>query len=94
MLAIDGTENRIDCGFGEWIKGRGGFGRYRDEPIAASGAWTDDNTFVARVCAYETPFYMTIKLRFDGDQLVHEAQTNVGFGSKQQGPLIGKLAGP
>jgi hypothetical protein len=29
------------------------------QPVAASGAWIDSDTFAARLCFYETPFLFT-----------------------------------
>jgi hypothetical protein len=41
-------------------------------------------------CFTETPFYVTHKFRFDGDQLFYDAQRNVGFGPTKQLQLIGR----
>ena len=61
-----------------------------EQPAAASGAWTGDDTFKARVCFFETPFVVTLGLKFSGDQLTFDAQSNVGFGSTKQPQLVGK----
>ena len=86
----NGVESSLAIGTGQWTNGRGAFGNYRDEPLAASGAWTGD-TLTLRVCAYETPFYTTIKLRFDGDRLVRDAENHVGFGPAKQPQLVGQM---
>jgi hypothetical protein len=49
-----------------------------------------DDTLVVKVCAYETPFYSTTTLHFDGDQAVYDRETNVGFGSTKSPQLIGR----
>ncbi|HAB15271.1 MAG TPA: serine hydrolase [Verrucomicrobiota bacterium] len=90
VVQSDGVESRYACGQGEWKNGRGRFGQYTNEPVAASAAWTSDDTLVVKVCAYETPFYSTTTLRFDGDQLVYDRETNVGFGSTKSPQLIGR----
>ena len=84
-----GVESRVTCGFREWKKGRAPFGSYPDEPIAASAAWVSDDTCIVKLHAFETPFCLTLKLRFEGDRLIRDAEVNVGFGTTKQPPLIG-----
>lgn len=86
---IGGVESRIACGHREWQMSRGTFGGYTDEPLAASGAWIGDHTFVAKICARETPFLATITLRFEGDQVTREFAMNVGFGGTKPSVLVG-----
>ncbi len=63
-----------------------------EQPLAASGAWTEDGTFTAKLCLYETPFIFTVRLKFTGDELSCAAESNVGFGPLKQAPLVGKAA--
>ena len=56
-------------------------GTLPEQPVAASGAWTADDTFTAKICFYETPFIVTVTLKFSGDQLLYHSESNVGFGS-------------
>ena len=49
-------------------KGRLAYGGFPEQPVAASGAWTGDDTYTAKVCFYETPFLVTFRLKFDGDK--------------------------
>jgi hypothetical protein len=91
---FNGAESRIVCGRGAWRKGRGLVGRLPEQPVAASGAWTEDGTFTAKLCFYETPFVWTIRLKFAGDEVRAEAESNVGFGPAKQAPLVGKAAKP
>ena len=74
--------------------GRGPFGSYADEPLAASGAWTGDNTFVAKICARETPFIATLNLVFNTDQVTLDFSTNVGFGPNRPTQLVGRAERP
>jgi CubicO group peptidase (beta-lactamase class C family) len=90
VARFDGAEYRMLCTRGAWHKGRGGWGRLTAQPVAASGAWTADDTFTARLCLYETPFLATVRLRFSGDEVRCEFETNVGFGTTKQTPLVGK----
>ena len=62
-----GAEQKIACGNGSWQKGRLALGSFTEQPAAASGAWTADDTYTAKVCFYETPFIVTMSLTFSGD---------------------------
>ena len=86
---IDGAEKRIVCGRGAWQKGRFAWSKLLEQPVAASGAWTADDTFTARLCFYETPFIVSVQLAFSGDELRCAAESNVGFGSNKDSPLVG-----
>ncbi len=90
VARFNGTEQRIVCGRGAWRKGRGAWGTLHEQPVAASGAWTADDTFTARLCFFETPFVHTARLKFSGDEVRCELESNVGFGALKQGPLVGK----
>ena len=61
-----------------------------EQPIAASGAWTQDDTFTLKLCLYETPFYTTMVFRFNGDQLLLDSEHNVAFGSTTVPQLVGQ----
>ena len=91
IMQIAGAEQRFNCGFHEWKKGRARLGAAMDEPMAVSGAWKDD-TYVAKQCFYETPFYVTWKLRLDGTRLVLDEETNVGFSATKRPQLVGEAA--
>jgi hypothetical protein len=87
----DGTEQRIVCGRGEWKKGRVAFGTFPERPAAASGAWTGNNTYTAKICFYETPYLLTINLNFSDDKLRFDPTWNVSFGPTKPGQLVGEL---
>ncbi len=91
VARIGGTEYRLPCGSGSWARGRLAFGpTLPDQPAAASGAWTAADTYEAKVSFSETPFTITLKLRFADDQLTLDSRSNVGFGPNAQRQLIGK----
>lgn len=90
VAKIDGTERRISCGRGEWKTGRLAFGpSFPEQPAAASGGW-EGETFTAKVCFTETPFLVTLRLKYDGDELRFDSESNVGFGPTRQRQLVGK----
>lgn len=58
--------------------------------MAAGGAWTADDTFTAKLCFYETPYILTIRLKFSGSQLEYNAEANVSFGPTREPQLTGR----
>jgi hypothetical protein len=90
VARIDGSDRRITCGNGKWNDGRFSFARFPEQPVAASGAWTDDDTFTAKLCFYETPFTLTLRLKFADDTVTINSSSNVGFGRTNQPERVGK----
>jgi hypothetical protein len=72
-------EHRVVLGHGEWRRGDSGPGDRAPWRVAASGAWRDDSTFVAKIWWHETPWAQTYACTFDGDTVRIERKTNVGF---------------
>ncbi len=107
VVSTSHGEKRIAIGEGSWSKGRTSFVNGLDErllilaehplvapaehPVAASGAWTADDTYTVKLCLYETPFYTTLSFRFDGDKLLLDAEHNVSFGPTKLPQLIGAV---
>jgi CubicO group peptidase (beta-lactamase class C family) len=87
-----GGERKIECGNGAWKKGRMAYGPLPDQPVAVSGAWVSDDTYTAKICFFETPFVVSMSMKFSGDQLLFDSHSNVGFGSTKQPQLVGKAA--
>jgi hypothetical protein len=90
VTRFDSVEQRVACGRGAWRKGRAAWGSLPQQPVAASGAWTEDNSFTAKLCFYETPFIVTVRLTFSGKELQYNAESNVGFGPTKEAQLVGK----
>ncbi|HNU99516.1 MAG: serine hydrolase [Verrucomicrobia bacterium] len=90
VTRIGGVERRLACGKNAWTKARHPFGPYPEQPVCVSGAWTADDTYVVKMCAYETPFVATFKLRFSGDQVTFDQAVNVSFGPTKQPQLTGR----
>ena len=90
VARVAGVDQRIACGRGEWKKGRLAFARFPEQPAAASGAWTGENTYTAKICFTETPFILKLNLKFDGNEVLLDTESNVGFGSTKQPQLVGK----
>jgi CubicO group peptidase (beta-lactamase class C family) len=92
VARFDGVDRKIVCGRGAWRKGRAAYGTLREQPLAASGAWTGDDTFTAKLCFYETPFIVTLRLKFAGEQVHVDSETNVSLEPTPKQPrLVGKV---
>jgi CubicO group peptidase (beta-lactamase class C family) len=90
VTRVAGVERRIACGRGTWQKGRAAWGRLPEQPAASSGAWTGDDTFTAKLGFTETPFTVTVRLKFSGDEVRCDSEANVGFGPTKDSQLVGK----
>lgn len=82
--------HRITCGYGEWIRGDAPFPDGRVLPVAASAAWSDENTWSARLQFFETPFVLALTLRFDGDGVAVEIVQNVSLVPIEPVKLVGR----
>jgi CubicO group peptidase (beta-lactamase class C family) len=97
-ISTSDGDNRILFGKEAWKQGSTRFVNGLDaralEPaehrVAGSGAWTADDTYLARLCLYETPFHLTLAFRFKGDELVIDSESNVAFGPRTFPQLVGR----
>jgi len=48
------------------------------------------DTCALKLCAYETPYETTLTLKFDGDQMTFDSESNVSFGPTKRPQLIGR----
>ena len=61
-MRSSGGEHRLPCGRGAWLRGgtfpvaKSTLSEQVERAVAASGAWTDDDTFTVKACFYESPF--------------------------------------
>lgn len=94
-----GQEYRIACGSGVWKTGRTAFTAGVDswvaapveQPVAASGAWTAEDTYTVKLAYYETPLAITFTCRFAGDRvLLLNVEYSVNFGPTNPPLLIGE----
>jgi hypothetical protein len=90
VMKLAGGEQRISCGLGGWAEGRGSFGAHVDAPLAGSAAWVEPDTIEVKLCAFETPYYYTLKMKYSENELLYDAEANVGFGSSKQPQLVGR----
>mgnify|MGYP003607737020 CR=1 FL=1 len=92
-------EQRLDCGYGRWAAGELTFEKsltapllttHGRQPVAASGAWLAPDLYQAVVYFRETPYRLTLTLRFKDDRLYLDLEYNVMFGPKKKWSLIGR----
>lgn len=91
VMRFNGADQRLAFGHGGWTKGRAAFGTAPVGSVAVSGAWSAEDVFTAKVCFNETPFVMTLTLRFNGDAVEVDQETNVGFGPTRRPHLVGRV---
>jgi hypothetical protein len=90
-------ETRLPVGRETWTNSRGlftnGLDRALSVPanplVAASGAWSAENTFTVKIVLSETPYYSTLNFKFDGDRLLFDSEHNVAFGPTRLPQLVG-----
>jgi CubicO group peptidase (beta-lactamase class C family) len=95
---ISGRTESLRCGHGRWSSGAGHLGDtprgptrpLGEESLAASAAWTSDDTWTVKICALGTPFQTTHTLRFSGGKVQMATRTQVRFGAAPSGPLTGR----
>jgi len=79
-------EHVIQIGYGVW---QGGYSGYSDEPVAACGAWTADDTYEVRLC-YTTRVYCPIfRFHFTSNELQLEVDPNVFWGLTHVRMVVG-----
>jgi CubicO group peptidase (beta-lactamase class C family) len=76
-----------------WVKGTTLMADNRPPgKVATRGAWTNEDTYVMKLCFYESPFVQTFTCQFEGDKLTLSRKMNVSFGPTDLPKLTGRLA--
>jgi CubicO group peptidase (beta-lactamase class C family) len=99
MVRLNGKDMQFPAGYHAWMKGRTAFpagrlAQFADEPVAGTFAWTADDTLEVKACAYQTPFNIVHRLRFDGDLVTLDREANAAFGQTKHPTLVGKATLP
>ena len=88
-------EHRIRCGRGAWRMETVSL-NFDDAHsasanlVAASCAWTDEDTLVMQLCFYETPYRPTITCKFKDDRVLYAMKLNVSFEATELPQLEGR----
>jgi CubicO group peptidase (beta-lactamase class C family) len=88
-MRVAGADQQVAAAHNRWVKGTLPISG-TPTAVAASGAWTADDTYTLKMVRYRTPFATTYKLRFAGDQLFVTAEQNVGAADARVTELVGK----
>ena len=98
--------HEIACGIGEWATGTSALvGSLSGTallgtalsatallgPIAAAGAWADDDSYFATIYFTTTPFALTIAFDFRDDEVTVNVERNVSFGPTQLLHTVGRI---
>lgn len=91
IARVNGQDHEVVCPNGAWHDGYAAWGRLHHQPAAASGAWTADDTYMLKLCFYQTPFIVNVKFKFTGDEVQISGEPNLGRDETQPRPLVGKV---
>ena len=86
----DRGDHHLDLGHGAWISGVTAFDDEEPQPVAATGAWTSDSTYVAKLSYYQTPYCPSLKFTFTQGKLLYDYEDNVSFGETKRPQLEGQ----
>jgi CubicO group peptidase (beta-lactamase class C family) len=98
LLSIEDADGQhvIPVGLGQWRRARTGFKKHINElfdtseqALSAIGAWTSENTFVAKLAFTETPYTMDAAFAFNADQVAVDMSYNVRWGSATEPQITG-----
>jgi CubicO group peptidase (beta-lactamase class C family) len=93
IVRDEGGEHSIQVGRGTWLKGTTDARGHGDEPVAAGGAWTAEDTYEVRVCYYEAVFCPVFRFHYTSGELRLEVEPNVSWGSTTPTTIMGRVAG-
>ncbi len=91
LIRSDGKDRRVACGVDRWILGQLALGSTEEQPVAACGAWTSEDTYTAKICFRETPHCLTMDLKFEDAKLTLDSEMNVMFGPTKRPTLAGRV---
>ncbi len=82
----------IQVGYGTWLKGTTDIRGLGEEPVAACGAWTTEDTYEVRVCFYESEFCPIFRFHYAGDELQLDVEPNVSWTTPTVTTINGQTA--
>jgi CubicO group peptidase (beta-lactamase class C family) len=86
-------EHPMQVGASTWLKGTTSIRGRSDEPIAACGAWTAEDTYEVRVCCCEDAFCPVLRFRYTSRGLKLEVDPNVAWEPVAVTTMTGRAAG-
>jgi CubicO group peptidase (beta-lactamase class C family) len=86
------NEHSIRVGYDTWLTGTTSVRGYDDEPVAACGAWTAEDTYEVRICYYESVFCPTYRFHYKRGELQLEVEPNVLWDPITVWTITGRVA--
>ncbi|GHO64781.1 hypothetical protein KSC_036730 [Ktedonobacter sp. SOSP1-52] len=86
-------EHPMQVGYATWLKGTTDMRGYGDEPVAACGAWTAEDTYEVRICYYEGVFCPVFRFYYTSDKLQLEVEPNASWGPTTVTTITGRVVG-
>jgi len=95
ILCNQRGEHLIQIGYSTWLKGSTDARGRGDEPIAACGAWTAEDTYEVRVCYSEDAYCPIFRFHYTGGELQLEVEPNATWDWEPAGvtKIIGRATG-
>lgn len=84
-------EHQIEAGYGTWNQGITGARGFGDEPVAASGAWTAEDTYEVRICYTRGEFCPVLRFHYTNGELQLEVEPNVSWGPTEVKTITGRV---
>jgi hypothetical protein len=85
-------EHPMQIGYATWLTGTTDVRGQGDEPVAACGAWTADDTFEVRICYFESEFCPILRLRYTSGDFHLAVEPNVSWGPTTVTTIAGQVA--
>jgi len=92
LIRDEQGEHSIEVGYSTWWKGTTAARARENEPIAACGAWTAEDTYEVRICCCEDVHCPVLRFHFAGDGLTLEVDPNVSWESTAVTTISGRAS--
>jgi hypothetical protein len=84
-------EHAMPVGYATWLKGTTNVHEGADEPVAACGAWTAEDTYEVRICYSERVFCPVFRFHYPGDELQLDVEPNASWGPATVRTIAGRV---
>ena len=85
-------EHLMEVGYAKWLQGTTDVRGRGNEPVAACGAWTAEDTYEVRVCYSATEFCPVFCFRYTSGELQLEVEPNVSWDQTPVTTITGRVA--
>ncbi|GHO77475.1 hypothetical protein KSD_52460 [Ktedonobacter sp. SOSP1-85] len=93
IVSDERGEHPMQVGYATWLKGTTDMRGHGDEPVAACGAWTAEDTYEVRICYYEGVFCPVFRFHYTSGELQLEVEPNASWGSTTVTTITGRVFG-